>query len=118
MSIVSKPWGTTECLVKSPMCEQHRIVVQPGGYCSVHRHHGKANVFYVTRGILEVRVWFGGGAAARKVLLPGDCFTVEPGLRHQFFSPRGATALETEYPVLRGEDIERETKGGVSPSDT
>ena len=109
-----KAWGTTEPLTQTPLCELHRIVVQPGGYCSVHRHQGRANGFYVVRGVLEVRVWSAGGAVSvKRILGAGGYFSVEPGHLHQFFSAPGAEVLELYYPVLRGEDIERISEGGI-----
>lgn len=113
--IEQKVWGTTECLIKNPLCELHRIIVKPGGYCSVHKHHGRANVFYVVRGDITVSVWTEGGTFSHdESLEAGDYYTVEPGLLHQFTSQYvGAEVLELYYPVLRGADIERETIGGV-----
>lgn len=115
--IEQKVWGTTECLIKNPLCELHRIIVKPGGYCSVHKHHGRANVFYVVRGDITVSVWTEGGVFSHDVYLgAGDSHTVEPGLLHQFTSrpgTAGAEVLELYYPVLRGADIERETIGGI-----
>ena len=120
--IHTKNWGTTEPLIQTPLCELHRIVVRPGGYCSVHKHHGRANVFYVISGSLEVRIFEGwkagdGNAYIPTELLPGQHREVLPGYRHQFFSPHGAVVLELYYPVLRGEDIERESEGGIEPPD-
>jgi mannose-6-phosphate isomerase-like protein (cupin superfamily) len=116
MSVVGKIWGTTEPLAQTPLCELHRIRVQPGGFCSVHKHHGRANGFYVIRGAIEVRVWSAGGAVTKTTILtPGDYFTVDPGHLHQFFSAHGAEVLELYYPVLRGDDIERINEGGIAP---
>jgi mannose-6-phosphate isomerase-like protein (cupin superfamily) len=108
-----KAWGTTECLLSTPLCELHRIRIQPGGFCSVHKHHGRANVFYVVRGAIEVLEWSPGGATKKQHLLTaGQHLTVAPGLLHQFRSAAGAEVLELYYPVLRGEDIERFSEGG------
>lgn len=118
MSVVTKAWGTTECLLATPLVELHRIHVLPGGYCSVHKHHGRANVFYVVAGELEVEVWADDptpefSAFLTQPLVAGEIYTVGPGSVHKFRSRRGAEVLELYYPVLRGEDIERFSEGGL-----
>lgn len=115
--IVTKAWGTTEALIVNPLCELHRIVVRPGGFCSVHRHHGRANIFYCLGGSIEIRVLPNNDNDDAEIteLSPGGIITVPPGPRHQFYSPHGAVVLELYYPVLRGEDIERYSQGGIQP---
>lgn len=107
-----KIWGTTECLTATPLVELHRIQVIPGGYCSIHQHQGRANGFYLVSGDLEVRAGTERLMSARD-LRPGDYFAIQPGVTHQFFSSKGCEALELYYPVLRGEDIQRLTVGGI-----
>jgi mannose-6-phosphate isomerase-like protein (cupin superfamily) len=115
--IQPKAWGTTERLTATPLCELHRIHVLPGGYCSIHQHQGRANGFYVVGGSIEIRVWLDDESAPResRQLLAGDYYSVGPGFKHQFCSRNGAEVLELYYPVLRGEDIQRDSVGGIEP---
>ena len=49
-----KVWGETELVLQTPFVEFHRIWVHQGGFCSLHKHEHKWNMFYVTSGELAV----------------------------------------------------------------
>ena len=49
-----KVWGETELVLQTPFIEFHRIWVHQGGFCSLHKHEHKWNMFYVTSGELAV----------------------------------------------------------------
>lgn len=110
--IKKKPWGTTECLIESPMMQLHRITVVANAFCSEHKHAGRANVFYVVAGMLEIH-WWEKGKRKSVVLCHGESHTILPGVRHQFRTRvPAAIALEMYYPVLNLGDIIRYSKGG------
>ena len=108
--MTEKVWGTTECLYYSPTVEVHRIVVKPGGYCSVHRHH-KLNQFQVVSGELKVLLF---EPEYHIFLGPGDRFTVPTMRWHQFQAAGPVEAMEVYVPAaLSPEDIERRSEGGL-----
>ena len=41
-----KIWGTTELIVARPTFAVHRIMIEPGGYCSIHRHVDKVRLVH------------------------------------------------------------------------
>ena len=55
METQGKVWGTTQCLLRLPTFEMHRLEIVAGGYCSEHVHNAKHNLFYVESGVLAVR---------------------------------------------------------------
>tara|TARA_Y100000296_G_C5052874_1_gene195761 strand:- start:259 stop:615 length:357 start_codon:yes stop_codon:yes gene_type:complete len=113
-TIYGKVWGTTECLLKTPLIELHRIIVSPESHCSLHMHEKKWNGFYVTRGQLLIECHKEKyDLVDTTVLLEGDFTIVPPGEFHMFRSLElGCTALEIYYPEPLSEDIIRKTVGG------
>lgn len=122
---MDKLWGTTEALVKGPLCEVHRINVVYGGYCSWHEHAKKSNAFIVVSGILEVDIAAPGvkpdpvyerrGQVTTVTLHGGDFISIPSTVYHRF---RAATtpveAYEVYFPDELGpEDIKRLDTGGV-----
>lgn len=112
---VEKAWGETACIVKHPVFSAHHIKILPGGYCSVHRHTHRVNLFYVLSGRLTVRTWPAHGEQPQDtVLTAGERLGIPTHTYHQFRSETGAEVLEIYYPVLpQDEDIERITAGGI-----
>jgi len=108
--LTAKLWGTTEDLVRTPLCEIHRIRVLPGGFCSDHIHKHKWNAFAVLEGILDVEY-----AGASVSLTRGDVVAVPPNVEHRFFnhSSKPVLALEVYYPEVLSEDIVRSNTGGI-----
>jgi len=116
MNIEGKIWGSTAQLFRRNNVSVHRLEIDKGGYCSEHRHAGKANFFFVESGRLIVRVW-------RKhfdetVLTPGQNCQVDPGLLHQFEAAEDTIAYEICWTELDPDDIQRETEGGKCASPT
>lgn len=112
METQGKVWGTTQCLLKLPTFELHRLEIKAGGYCSEHVHQAKHNFFFVESGVLVVWVWHDGRTADLTVLRPGDSMSVDPGHYHLFKATRDTVAYEA-YWVQLTEDIERRTQGGL-----
>lgn len=114
MTITAKVWGTTECCLPEPNCEVHRLIIKPHHRCSLHRHHAKANFFYVLSGHLYVDVGRtdGGGLDAIR-LGANESMTVPAGVIHQFRTgSEPCEALEMYYHEALAEDIERVNEGG------
>ena len=107
-----KVWGTTARIFGGSTVEVHRIEVQPGGYCSKHRHRAKSNQFFVECGKLQVLEWRDNGTVDSTDLGEGESMTVSPGVPHQFRTDVHCTAYEIYEVILDPEDIERETVGG------
>ena len=108
-----KAWGTTEPLIREPHLHADRIIVKPGGFCSIHRHASKANVFHVLAGSLMVSQLAVLNASAYKhTLCAGQSRAVEAGVWHQFWCYTACEAIEVYLPpgleqIVDAEDIER-----------
>jgi mannose-6-phosphate isomerase-like protein (cupin superfamily) len=114
MTLTPKIWGTTECLLPEPNCEVHKLHIKPHHCCSHHRHHGKANFFYVERGSLFIDVWRTDDQGFDEVpLRAGESMTVPAGIAHRFRTgEERCEALEIYYHEPLAEDIERFDQGG------
>ena len=103
--ITVKPWGTTECVVRTPFVEAHRITVQPNGECSWHKHERKWNAFIVATGLLYITTETAGTVG---YAWPGAIIAVRPNECHKFRAGGdGAIAIELYYPAELSEDIVR-----------
>ncbi len=110
-----KIWGNTACIFEKNNVEIHRINAKKGGYCSVHRHDHKYNLFFVERGELEVCVYRENSNNKIEditILKDGESTYVEPGVLHKFSANKDTIAYEI-YWVEIGEDIIRESVGGI-----
>lgn len=115
MIVQGKAWGQSQLIWHGANVELHRIDVNQNGYCSVHRHQSKHNLFYVLSGALEIKVWQKAYELVDVTILrPGQTTTVSPGLLHQFRGLFATEALELYFVELRGDDIERESCGGAN----
>jgi len=119
---VSKPWGIQRPILRNYPLHVDEIEVWPGGYCSVHRHLQKANLFHVLKGQLGIFVFAEDGAIIRTESLgEGEHCTILAGQWHQFWSQSGCLAQEVYYGTeeirVIHEDIERRKEysvGGTS----
>lgn len=120
---VQKPWGLQTPVLRNYPLHVDEIEVLPGGYCSVHRHKRKANLFHVFKGKLGIFCFNDSGAIIRTESLDaGEHCVVEAGVWHQFWTQTGCTAQElyfgTEEELLVvHDDIDRKKQfslGGIS----
>lgn len=74
--------------------------------CSWHSHKAKSNFFFLIDGSISIKTEFG-----ETKLEPGQIFTVEPGLRHQFIVHKDSKLIEEMYVEYDEADIQRETLG-------
>lgn len=94
-------------MCREPLVHADRIKVSAGGFCSVHCHAGKANVFHVLSGMVVVRQYSAQGAAPySRAIGPGESRTVPAGVWHQFWCPAETLALEVYLPALDGADLD------------
>lgn len=113
MSTTRKPWGQSTALAREPLVHADQIRVAAGGFCSIHCHSRKANVFHVLSGMLVVRQFSAHGACPySRAIGPGESRTVPAGIWHQFWCPGETLAVEVYLPALDGaeliaDDIER-----------
>lgn len=111
--VARKPWGRSTSLTREPMVHSDIIKVEAGGFCSIHRHNGKANVFHVLKGMLVVRQLAVLNASPYcRAIGPGESRTVPAGVWHQFWCPEETFCIEVYLPhvdglVLDADDIER-----------
>lgn len=127
-----KVWGTTTPKAVSPLYEAHELWIVKGGYCSIHRHVTKDNLFLGLLGTLTVKV-FDSDANGRPILGRFRTELVAPerqplmvsaGEWHQFVNYSGdeVVALELYYPTagrlsVESPDIERYSEGGLLSED-
>lgn len=113
----NKIWGSTIPIFTKNNTEIHRIEIVPLGFCSKHSHRFKYNMFYIESGKLEVRQWQKDSELIdRTILSTGEQTIVSPGILHQFYALEKTIAYEVYWTALEGEDIVRETTGGIDLS--
>jgi quercetin dioxygenase-like cupin family protein len=114
--IQGKIWGETQTLLVTPMIEVHRIMIDPGGYCSMHKHEFKWNMFYMIYGELDIHVRKNDYDLVDVTNLNvGEFTSVAPNEYHMFKAREGpASALEIYYLESISKDIIRETVGGLT----
>lgn len=119
-SPITKVWGTTESLIKTPMFELHRLVIKPMHRCSLHIHRFKHNAFYVLRGTLYIDLVADFVPPRTIKLQMGEMMTIKPGEYHQFRTDNSelmmitgvaCVALEMYYTEPLSEDIIRRNIG-------
>ena len=109
-----KVWGHTELIFKNENCEVHRIEIKPNSHCSKHKHSYKHNIFFVEKGILNIKVWKNDyDLIDTTKLSSGDRMDVAPNEFHQFETKDDYTiAFEIYYSEPISGDIVRENCGG------
>ena len=128
--IQGKVWGMTEALLVTPMIEVHKIIINAGGYCSMHKHEFKWNMFYVLHGEIDIHVRKNEYDLVDVTnLRVGEHTSVAPNEYHMFKHhvppdeeemvkkwgrPAAAAALEIYYLESISKDIIRETVGGIT----
>ncbi len=123
---MSKPavkiWGDTERIHRLPNTSLHVINIKKSGYCSIHRHATKGNMFLLESGRVEIREWIFDYKPGEKhdvtyvLETPGDTLNIPAGTVHQFAAVEDSVVYEFYYAdggELDEEDIERFTVGGV-----
>jgi mannose-6-phosphate isomerase-like protein (cupin superfamily) len=110
-TVQGKVWGTTETVFKDKNTHIELIRVDKDGFCSLHRHNSKYNLFLVLSGRLKVTT-HKDGLEDSVVLGPFQRTTIAPGHFHQFHALEEVVALEVYWTQLEDSDIERKNQGG------
>ena len=121
LMIKGKSWGTTQCIFKNESLEMHCIRVIGGGYCSIHKHMAKSNIFHVVSGLLTVSIFRevdGVEIEDAITLLPGFSTIVMPGEKHKFSTCCDTVAIEIYQRSMPNglsfdDDIIRFSQGGI-----
>ena len=110
-----KVWGFTEQIFGKNNVSIHRIIISPGGYCSVHKHEHKWNMFYIESGCINVKTWKNDYDLVDETFLnAGESIMIKPGEFHQFLNSdiEFAVVYEIYWTELDEDDIERKDVGG------
>ena len=114
MNKQGKVWGNTSEIFNQNNVEIHRIEAKANGYCSIHKHQHKYNMFFVETGILMVEVWKNDYDLVDTTLLKAKEYTiVKPGEFHKFTAKTDVIAYEIYWTTLDSSDIIRKTSGGI-----
>lgn len=115
---VPKVWGKTRCEVDSPYYSRHRLETLTGGYCSLHYHKDRDNVFEVISGkILVIGCYFTN--ISGQILTAGNRCVMPANVPHQFQVIEGGEMIEEYIPIGSGAsdvnnaDIIRFSQGGM-----
>jgi len=114
MKISGKVWGYTQEIIKGSSFELHRIEVNEGGFCSLHKHIHKNNGFFVEAGGIEIEVHKNDyNLVDKTVLTDGDFMIVKAGEYHRFRGLEKSVVYEIYWIDDIAEDIERKEVGGT-----
>ena len=104
-------WGDRTRVFKNSTCLVTVLELEPNQRCSWHDHNTAYNQFFVVKGCLGVRTDKGYTTK----LFPGQAFTVEPGVKHEFitYDPH-TTMVEVAYVEYTEHDINRDRLGGAT----
>ena len=89
---MNKEWGQTDTVAITKSIQVELIAVEPGGYCSIHFHNYKDNLFLVLSGTLTVRWGWRELAIVTAQVSPmieeltglSSCLLIPAGVLHQF----------------------------------
>lgn len=117
---IIKPWGWSHEVYRDELTRVVRIHVEPGGFCSVHKHERQDNTFHVLSGDLWIH--YEGGSKEIGDSHNARIMTVEHSARHQFENKTKlpVEALEvyesTDGTPPDASDIVRFSEGGIIES--
>lgn len=100
---VPKAWGRQIPRFRCDTIHVDEIEVRSGGYCSVHSHERKHNIFHVLRGNIVVLTFNDALRLVRtdEMGVGGHC-CVRAGWVHQFWSRGGCVCQEVYYGTQDG----------------
>ena len=107
-------WGRRIVTRKTPYTLTTILYLDPHKRCSWHYHKYAYNQFYVISGILEIKTDIGPDNQRNfTTITAGQCFTVAPGVKHEFRTKGEKTVVEEiAYVKYDSSDIFREQLGG------
>lgn len=92
--VIKKPWGSETEVFRDQAVSMWMLNIEPDAETSMHAHPNKTTILAVVAGEVLCSTLVSSYA-----LVPGDAILIEKGAFHRTYAPRGATVLETEYPV-------------------
>lgn len=101
-----KIWGERYLLRQDSTHATSFLALIAGTCCSWHHHWAKSNFFFLIDGSVSIKTEFG-----ITKLEPGQIFTIEPGIKHQFIVHENSKLIEEMYVEYDEADIEREKLG-------
>jgi mannose-6-phosphate isomerase-like protein (cupin superfamily) len=114
MKLQGKVWGNTKFIFGNNNFEIHRIEVDSGGHCSLHRHEHKYNAFYLESGKLKIIIEQQDYDLKDETVMKKDDLTiVKPGLYHSFEALEDTVCYEIYWSELDHDDIQRKNVGGM-----
>lgn len=118
---IIKPWGWSQEVYRDELTRVVRIHVEPGGFCSWHRHDRQINTFHVIRG--DLRLFYEDGTCQVGDKNPCRILSIQSRTEHQFENESSSPVEALEiYTSTDGSppdesDIVRFNEGGIrSPS--
>lgn len=106
MTWEQKVWGKTRCVYDSDVFSGHQLIVDQGGYCSVHYHQQRANRFIVESGKIGVVIYRAWDISV-EILDAGERFDVPSLIVHQFLVYESGVVRE-DYWADRGGVVSKE----------
>lgn len=119
---IIKPWGWSQEVYRDEFTRVVRIHVEPGGFCSWHKHERQNNMFHVLRG--DLRIHYEGGSREIGDSNDAQIMTVESGNQHKFENETTSSveALEiydsADSSPPDESDIVRFSEGGIAKAST
>lgn len=105
--IVTKTWGREEIFINTELYCMKALYFNPGQGTSVHFHCSKHETFFVSKGVITLKL-YNRGVARETLLFEGDSFVVPPGLVHSIHSYNEEEACLIEASTFsRDEDSNR-----------
>lgn len=111
--ITKKAWGTCTNIFKNSNVQVDMLDIVAGGYCSLHKHRAKFNLFLVLEGDLDVCLYLLEGKENHLLQVGTPRFIINPGIHHNFDSQNGCKAIEISFVKLNDNDIVRMSESGV-----
>lgn len=111
-----KIWGRTQPIVSTPFYSKHGLYVEAGGYCSLHYHKQRANIFTIVTCEVEI-IEFYGPRVHRTKLPKHGTYDVPSMVPHLFAVYSSGLMYEEYYPdrggIVDDNDIIRLVEGGM-----
>lgn len=115
--VENKCWGTTEELQRTDAFSLHRCFVQRGGYCSMHYHQHRDNLFVVDTATIAV-IELVDQERRTTIVPPRGNYNVKAGVPHRFVVLESGLLWEAYWPTAPSspfsvDDIVRFDSGGA-----
>ena len=114
---IYKPWGKEVWLELNDKYCYKRIYINAGNKTSYQYHHHKLETNYLIEGTAEVWLENDDGVVDKKMMNPGDFFTIEPPKKHRVIAITDIILQEVSTPevndVVRIEDDSNRSDGKI-----